>query len=133
MIELFEIALLDDTRPSPFCWRTRMALNHKGLPFRAVGIAYSQISALGSGAFRATPVLRHGTEWIEGSLAIATALEARYPGQPSLFPADPLRHFSRFMEAWVDSVLQAQIFRLVAHEVWLKLPPGEQAYFRSTR
>jgi glutathione S-transferase len=133
MTTLFEITTLDDIRPSPFCWRVRLALKHKRVPFDTVGISYSQIPTLGDGSFKAMPVLQDRLAWIEGSSRIADTLESEYPQQPTLFPADPERRFARFVETWVESALHTTIFRLVAFDVWKRLHPTERAYFRSTR
>ena len=38
-LQLFELVGTDDTRPfSPYCWRTRMALAHKGLDHGSIPI-----------------------------------------------------------------------------------------------
>ena len=37
MIKLYDLAAAeDDRRFSPYCWRTKMALKHKGLEFETV-------------------------------------------------------------------------------------------------
>ena len=32
MITLYDLTFDRDRRPSPFCWRAKLALRHKGLP-----------------------------------------------------------------------------------------------------
>ena len=46
-MKLFELVGEDVARPfSPFCWRIRMALAHKGLPFESHPVAMSDKSAI---------------------------------------------------------------------------------------
>jgi glutathione S-transferase len=132
VITLFDIATEADLRPSPFCWRAKLALHHKGLQFESRGTVYSQIPSIGDGSFKTLPVLDdHGT-WVGGSLAIAEYLESKTPAA-SLFPNDPQRLFSQFVEEWVETTLQAQIFPLVALRAYECFSPTEREYYRSTR
>ena len=34
MITLYDLVFQEDRRPSPFCWRAKFALKHKGLDWR---------------------------------------------------------------------------------------------------
>lgn len=133
MITLFDLATRSDSRPSPFCWRAKLALGHKQLAFEARGIRYSEIPALGDGTFRTLPVIDDGGSWCGGSFNIAVDLETRYPDRPTLFPEDPRRSFVEFVESWVDLTLHPQIFPVVALKIWEQLPASDQDYFRRTR
>jgi glutathione S-transferase len=39
-IQLFELVGQDDRRFSPYCWRTRMALEHKELAYETVPVRF---------------------------------------------------------------------------------------------
>jgi glutathione S-transferase len=133
MIVLFDLATRSDSRPSPFCWRAKLALAHKQLPFEARATLYSEIPTLGDGSFRTLPVIDDDGVWSGGSFKIAIELESCYPDKPTLFPNDPRRSFAEFVESWVDLTLHPQIFPLVALKIWEQLPSSEQDYFRRTR
>jgi len=133
MIVLFDLVTQDDLRPSPFCWRAKLALMHKGVPFEARATLYSEISKLGDGSFRTLPVMNDGGFWTGGSFQIATELETRYADAPTLFPDDPQRRFVEFIEAYADRVLHPLIFPQVALNIWKQLPSSQKEYFRSTR
>ena len=133
MVVLFDLATRSDSRPSPFCWRTRLALRHKQLPFEARATLYSEISNLGDGSYKTLPVINDEGAWSGGSFNIAEDLESRYPDRPTLFPNDPRHSFAEFVESWVDSTLHPQIFPVVALKIWEQLPSSEQDYFRRTR
>ena len=133
MVILFDLATRVDARPSPFCWRAKLALAHKRVPFVARATLYSEIATLGDGSFKTLPVVVDGDHWCGGSFNIASDLESRYPTRPALFPDDPLRLFAGFFEAWVDLTLHPQIFPIVALKIWEQLATAEQGYFRRTR
>jgi glutathione S-transferase len=133
MVILFDLATRSDSRPSPFCWRAKLALTHKQLPFESRATLYSEIPTLGDGSFKTLPVINDGGVWSGGSLNIAVDLESRYPDAPTLFPNDSQRWFVEFVESWVDLTLHLQIFPVVAMKIWEQLPSSEQDYFRRTR
>ncbi len=133
MVVLFDLATRSDSRPSPFCWRAKLALAHKHLPFEARATLYSEIPTLGDGSFKTLPVIDDDGVWSGGSFNIAIDLESRYPDRPTLFPNEPRRSFAEFVESWVDLTLHPQIFPLVALKIWEQLPSSEQDYFRRTR
>jgi glutathione S-transferase len=133
MVLLFDLATRSDSRPSPFCWRAKLALSHKHLPFEARATLYSEISTLGDGSFKTLPVICDGGVWSGGSFNIALNLESHYPDRATLFPNDPRHWFAEFVESWVDLTLHPQIFPVVALKIWEQLPSSEQDYFRRTR
>jgi hypothetical protein len=46
-LKLFELVGTDSTRPfSPFCWRTRMALAHKGLSAESIPWCFTEKHAI---------------------------------------------------------------------------------------
>ena len=133
MVVLFDLATQSDSRPSPFCWRAKLALKHKHVPFEARATRYSEIPTLGDGSFKTLPVIEDAGMWSGGSFQIASNLESRYPDRPALFPDDPQRRLAEFAESWVDTTLHSQIFPMVAFKIWKQLPRPERDYFRSTR
>ena len=133
MIVLFDLVTRDDLRPSPFCWRAKLALKHKGVSFDARATLYSEISELGDGSFKTLPVIDDGGFWSGGSFQIAVDLEARYPDGPTLFPNDPQRRFAEFVESYIDTVVHPLIFPSVALNIWKQLPSSQQEYFRQNK
>jgi len=133
MIVLFDLATQSDMRPSPFCWRAKLALKHKGLRFEARGIGFHDIRSLGDGSFKTLPVVRDGERWVGGSMAAAEYFEMAYPDAPALFPRDPERLFTGFVESWVDSTVHTQMFPMVALDIWERLFDSDKDYFRRTR
>ncbi len=132
-ITLYELANAGDERLSPYCWRVRLALAHKRLTFATRAVGFTEIAGIGNGQFKTVPVLDYDGHWLSGSAEIAAFLEQQVPGAPTLFPADPERRYARFIDDWVTTSVQAQIFRMIVRDVWQGLRVGDQAYFRASR
>src|SRR5215471_831458 len=76
-----------DRRFSPFCWRTRMALAHKGLVVETVPWRFTEKAKLPQPNAGRVPVIVDGDRVVHDSTAIADYLEEHYPDRPSLFGA----------------------------------------------
>ena len=72
-------------RFSPYCWRTRMALAHKGLAVETIPWRFTEKDALAFSGQGRVPVIRDGDRVVSDSWAIAEYLEDAYPDRPSLF------------------------------------------------
>ena len=54
---LYEQVMRDDRRPSPFCWRIRMALAHKGLEYSTVPVKFTDKDKIAFANTKQVPVL----------------------------------------------------------------------------
>src|SRR6266436_5385349 len=71
-LKLFELVGTDEARPfSPFCWRTRMALAHKGLSAQSIPWRFTEKDAIAPHNSEKVPVLIDGETAIVDSWAIA--------------------------------------------------------------
>jgi glutathione S-transferase len=131
---LYDLAGADpDRRFSPFCWRTRMALAHKGLPVETIPWRFTDKDAIAFSGQGRVPVLVDGARTIVDSWAIAVHLEETYPDRPSLFGGPAGMAVARFVNAWADRVMQPAIAPLIIADVWSVLHDKDQAYFRESR
>ncbi len=131
---LYDLAGADPAlRFSPYCWRTRMALAHKGLPAETVPWRFMDKPRLAAYGSERVPVIVDGERAVTDSWAIAEYLEDTYPDRPTLFGGAGGRAHARFVNAWADTVMNPAIARLLALEIWERLDPGDQPYFRRTR
>jgi glutathione S-transferase len=124
----------DGRRPSPFSWRIRYALAHKGVPveFRTVRFAdVETIRALSGQQF--VPILTDGDRVVHDSWNIACYLEDRFPEPPSLFAGDGGRGLARLVNHWSDNTLGAAIRRLIAADFIRCLDTGDRDYYRRSR
>ena len=135
MIELYDLAVSDDRRPSPFCWRTKFALKHKGLDWREVPIGFTEKQKIAFAGSTTVPVIcdhAHGDKAVKDSWDIAVYLDKAYPDRP-LFKSGQARAFARFVNDWTDTVVHAALFPLVVADIYTRARPEDRNYFRETR
>ncbi len=135
MITLYELAGRDPAlRFSPYCWRVRMALAHKGLEAATIAWRFHEKARLpGAPGNMRVPILVDGTKVVPDSEAIAFYLEDCYSNGPSLFGGAGGEAHARFILAWADVILIPAMAPIVAPSVLGLLHPDDQDYFRSSR
>ena len=122
-----------ERRFSPFCWRAKMALAHKGLAVETVPWRFTEKDQLPQPNQGRVPVIVDGNRVVHDSTAIADYLEEHYPDRPSLFGDDIGRALTRFVQNWTETVLQLGLVRLVVLDIHRHSHPKDQPYFRSSR
>jgi glutathione S-transferase len=130
--KLFELCGTDpDRRFSPYCWRIRMALAHKGLDTETVPWRFTQGEAIAFANSRTVPVLVDGDRTVADSWDIAEYLDRTYPDRPALFPGNPAA--LRFTASWADRVLNAGLAKLIVSDIPGLLGENEKKYFVESR
>jgi len=133
-IIMYDLAGRDPAhRFSPYCWRTRLALAHKGLAVQTIPWRFTEKVVLAFSGQERVPVIRDGDAVVSDSWAIAAYLEDRYPDRPSLFGgARGLAH-ARFINAWADGVMLPGMVRLIVRDIFDVIDPKDRDYFRTSR
>ncbi len=130
---LYDLAAADPAiRFSPYCWRTRMALAHKGLEVETVPWRFVEKEAIAASGQGTVPVLVDGETWITDSDRIAEHLDRRHPARP-LFEGPQARAHARFIASWTLQVLQPGIMKQILGELFTFLDEGDKGYFRESR
>ncbi len=131
MITLYDLVGENDRRFSPHCWRSKMALAHKGIDFETRPTRFTEIATICGGGQKTVPVLQDGDVTVSDSWAIALYLEETYPDRPSLFGGQvPM---TLFFQSWAASRLHPALIRLIVFDIFQHLDPADRAYFRETR
>ncbi len=131
---LYDLAGADPgCRFSPFCWRIRMALAHKGLAVETLPWRFTEKERIAFSGQGLVPVLVDNGRTVSDSWTIATWLEENYPEAPSLFGGAAGLALARFVNSWTDAFLHPWIARLILTDVHACLRPEDQAYFRTSR
>ncbi|WP_149538704.1 glutathione S-transferase family protein [Siccirubricoccus phaeus] len=131
---LYDLAGADPARRfSPFCWRTRMALAHKGLPVETIPWHFTEKEKLAFSGQGLVPVLVDNGHVLHESWDIACWLEAHYPDRPSLFGGPAAQAAVRFLNSWADSALHPWIARMVVRDILDVIREEDKAYFRESR
>ena len=133
-ITLYDLAGVEaERRFSPFCWRTRMALAHKGLAVETVPWRFTEEDKLPQPNAGRVPVIVDDGRVVHDSSAIAEYLEDRYPERPSLFGGEAGAGLTRFIQNWTETVLQPGLIGFVVLDIHRHVGPEDQNYFRKSR
>src|SRR5271169_1408450 len=132
-LRLYELALEDGRSASPFVWRIRYALAHKGLAYGAVSLGFMEIPRVFAGRFKTVPVLEHGDTQLSESWDIAEYLDRAFPDHPRLFGGPADLAMARLVDAWFSFEVLRKMFRLYVKDVHDAARPQDRAYFRDSR
>ena len=132
MITLYDLIFDKDLRPSPYCWRTKLALKHKGLAWRDEPMGFTEKQKIAFAQSTTVPVLHDGTKVVKDSWAIALHLDQAYPDKP-LFPNDPAKAYARFVNGWADTAINPLLFQLVVGDLVEAVRPQDRAYIVESR
>lgn len=132
-IVLYELVGRDDIRFSPYCWRARMALAHKGLTAERVPVRFTDKDRIAFSGQKLVPVLVDGDTTVADSWAIACHLEDQYPDRPGLFGGPQARGLALFLNNWAPLVLHPALLRVIIGDVFARIDAADRDYFRRTR
>jgi glutathione S-transferase len=132
-LTLYDLVGKDDRRFSPYCWRTRMALAHKGLDVEVVPCKFTEKDKIAFSGQGLVPVLVDGDTTVHDSWAIAVYLEETYPDRPSLFGGAVGRGVTLAFTNWVTTQLHPPLMRVIIGDVLAHVHPDDAAYFQSSR
>lgn len=122
-----------DRRFSPFCWRTKMALAHKGLEVETIPWRFTEKNKLPQPNGGRVPVVVDGNRVVADSSAIAAYLETRYADRPSLFGGEAARPLTTFVQNWTETVVQPALVGFVVLDIYRHVAPEDRGYFRQSR
>ncbi|MFN2646827.1 MAG: glutathione S-transferase family protein [Burkholderiales bacterium] len=133
-LKLYDLAgAEDDRRFSPYCWRAKMALKHKGLEFETVAWRFTDKDAIAPYKSSTVPVLVDGGQSVYDSWAIALYLDQVYPSRPRLFEGTESRSLCDFFNQWTVKTLHPLLMRVIILDLFDKVHPKDKAYFRESR
>jgi glutathione S-transferase len=125
---------LDGRRISPFSWRIRYALAHKGLDPEVVPTRFADVARIRAlSRQELVPIIEHDGQVVHDSWSIACHLEDRFADTPSLFGGAIGRGTARLVNIWSDTVLGRTMRPLVYADFIRCIDPGDRAYFRGSR
>ena len=132
--KLYDLAAADpDIRFSPYCWRAKLALAHKGLTAETIPWRFTEKDVIAFSGSKLVPVLVDDEKVVSDSQAIAEYLEATYPDAPSLFGDAETRALTLFIKNWTEMTLNPATAKLVVPDIFEIIDPKDKAYFRESR
>ncbi len=123
----------DDRRFSPYCWRVKMALGHKGLPFETVPWRFTEKQAIAFSSQSLVPVLVDGERVVTDSWAICQYLDNAYPDRPPLAEGPQAWAYAYFIKNWTERSLQLTLAPLLYLDILGHVAPKDREYFRTSR
>jgi glutathione S-transferase len=136
-ITLYELAAADPAiRFSPYVWRTRFCLLHKGLAFKGVPWRFTDKDALtptGQGRVPAIIDHTHGNRWVHDSWQIARYLDETYPDRPTIMATAAARAHGRLTAVWAETVVHSAALPLLLGNLFAHLDAKDKPYFRQSR
>ncbi|VAX08051.1 Lignin beta-ether hydrolase [hydrothermal vent metagenome] len=133
-MKLYELVGKDKTQGfSPYVWRARMALAHKGLKVEMVPLTFSEISELAGANAKTVPILEHNGGFITDSWDIAVFLEDNFPDKPSLFGGNAGKAYANFFNFVSFYNLIVPLFQALVYDIFKELNESDQDYFRASR
>lgn len=131
---LFDLAGADpDLRFSPFCWRTKMALKHKGLDFEARPWRFIEKERLTASGQGRVPTLVDNDTWVHDSWSIAEFLDRAYPESRPIFESERDKTAAAFQTKWAEFSLHLPIFRVCILDIHAVPDEANKKYFRESR
>jgi len=133
-IRLYDVAGQDSNhRFSPFCWRIKMALSHKGLPFETIPWHLTDKSAIADSGQGRAPVIEDGEHTLHDSWRIACYLDSAYPNTPPLFTDASAKAHALFIKFWCERDLHDAIRPIIILDLLKAFHEKDKAYFRESR
>lgn len=129
---LYDLCGDDDLRFSPYCWRTKLALAHKGLDYDTVPVRFKEKPKIAFSGQKLVPVLDDNDTVVFDSWAIAEYLEDTYTDAPTLFPGADGRNQARLSNEWINAQ-HGELLSFIILDVHNCLNDEDRAYFRATR
>src|SRR2546422_1426362 len=121
-IKLYDLAgAEDDRRFSPYCWRVKMALKHKGLDFETVPWRMAEKDVIAPYKSPTVPVLVDGANSVYDSWAIALYLDEVYPSRPRLFGGTEARTLADFFNQWTVKAVHPPLLRVIILDIFGKV------------
>ncbi|TGQ12093.1 MULTISPECIES: glutathione S-transferase family protein [unclassified Mesorhizobium] len=133
-ILLYDLVGHDAARPfSPHCWKTKMALAHKGLAATKVPTRFLEVPGVEGGVSKTVPVIRDGERVVADSFAIALYLDEAYPDRPTLFGGEGGKAMARFIERWSQFTIHPYVATVALTGLHAMQDEANAAYFRESR
>lgn len=132
-ITFYDLCGRASKRYSPYGWRTRMALAHKGLDYSLELVKFTEKHKLEFSGQPLVPVIRDGERVVNDSWAIAEYLEDAYADRPTLFGSAAGRGMAKAINGFVNTTIQPLLGQLIIADVLREVDPADHDYFVESR
>jgi glutathione S-transferase len=131
-LRLYELVLANGRSASPYVWRVRYAMAHKGLPCESVPLGFTEIQRVFAGRFKTVPVLEDGETQLAESWDIVEYLDRVFPERP-LFSSPAEHAMVRLFDMWFSIEVQRRMIGVYVLDVHNAARAEDRGYFRQSR
>lgn len=132
-ITLYDLQLESGCTISPFVWRAKYALAHKGFEIDIVPGGFTGIKDRTGGRSERCPVIVDDGEWVLDSWKIAEYLDEKYPDRPMLFEGPSMKALTKFIDSWLWRTAIGPWFRCYIQDYHDLSFPVDREYVRWSR
>lgn len=132
-ITIYDLQLASGCTISPFVWRTKYALKHKGFDLDIVPGGFTGIKERTGGRSERVPCIVDDGHWVLDSWLIAEYLDEKYPDRPMLFEGPSMKTMLRFLDGWLWRTAVSPWFRCYILDYHNESLPQDQPYVRESR
>ena len=130
-IEFYELAAENkDIKFSPFVWRTRMALLHKGVDFKSIAWQFRDRDTK---EHKTVPAIYDNGKMVSDSWEIAKYLDAQYPDKPMLMKDSEAEAHAQLVSNICNALVFATAASIAIYPVSQIIDDESAAYFLETR
>ncbi|MGC3872651.1 glutathione S-transferase N-terminal domain-containing protein [Halomonas sp. GXIMD04776] len=130
---LYDLCGIDEAlRFSPYCWRVKYALAHKGLSYESRPWHFTEKEAIEFSGQGKVPVLVDDETTVVDSYDIFRYLDRSYPDKPLLGEGEAEAR-ARFFKFYSERSLAPGILKTVVMDLFNSVHPKDRDYFRQTR
>ena len=130
MIQLYELVAKNEAiRFSPYAWRVRLSLLHKGLQYEGIPWHLTDKAAIADANSKTVPVIKTKDGWARDSFEICLQLDKNFSDKQLINDVT----MARFFNGWLTRTVVHGLFPMIAADIWEILSDDDQLYFRKTR
>ncbi len=132
-IKIYDLQLASGCTISPFVWRTKYALKHKGFDLDIVPGGFTGILERTGGKSERVPAIEDNGKLLLDSWLIAEYLDETYPDRPMLFEGPAMKSLLQHTSAWLWKTAIGPWFMAFIKQYHDRALPQDHAYIRETR
>tara|TARA_R110002073_G_scaffold294463_1_gene460215 strand:+ start:1746 stop:2432 length:687 start_codon:yes stop_codon:yes gene_type:complete len=133
-MKLYELVGKDKTQGfSPYVWRSRMALAHKGCTVEMAPLIFTEIADVEGANAKTVPILEHNGTFITDSWNIACYLDEQFPDRPPLFNGAQGKAQANLFNNIFFYNLVVPLFPALVGDIFNVIDDRDRDYFRTSR
>ncbi|RKF18331.1 glutathione S-transferase family protein [Altericroceibacterium spongiae] len=133
IISLLDLQVQSGCTISPYVWRIKYALKHKGFDIDIIPNGFTGIAEITDGYSDRVPVIKDDGTWIKDSWLIADYLDEKYPDRPMLYEGQSQKLLTKFIDGWMWQTIISPWFRCYIKDYYDHSLERDKPYVRESR